>query len=102
MANLALREGVGHIPMRTSIGGSVNVDFVPARVVEIFSPKDMAARCSAKVQGTSAAKHAMRNAKLRFSQCQRYDGMRNCTNQLPRRQHHESVKTIAEKTGRER
>jgi hypothetical protein len=56
MADSASREGVGNVPMSTSIGGCVDMNFVMVQVIEIFSPEYVVARSGGQMQWTCAAK----------------------------------------------
>src|SRR5579863_4045272 len=79
MTNIAFRECVGNIPMSTSIGRCVDMNFVTLRVVEIFSPEYVVAWSGSQMQGTGAAKHLMGLVKFRFSGRQSHDRVRHST-----------------------
>src|SRR5580698_3618275 len=101
VTNGAFAECVSHIPMSASISGCINVNFIAARIVEVFSPENMVAWGGGKVQGAGAAKQSVRHAKFVLSRLQSHDGAGHGRNQMSRRQSHKRMETVTDKTRRQ-
>src|SRR6266702_4279296 len=95
----ALREGIGNIPGLTRVGGRVYVNFIARRIVEVFSPKNRAARNRGDVQRTCPAKDGMSFSKFGFARTKRDNGVWDSRYQNSGRQHRERVNAIAKQAG---
>ena len=97
-----LGKRISHGPGRATIGGSVDMNFVALRVVEIFAPEDVIGRSDGNVQGTSAAEYSCETTELAFAGSQSNNCARHGGDEMSGGKHCQGMKAIAKETEGER
>jgi hypothetical protein len=77
VTNRFWREGICDFPTQSIVIGTVNMNFIALRVVEVLSPVNKAAWRACYMQGTSASSNNMRDLETLFTGRARHDSAGN-------------------------